>query len=319
VTAKITRAASIKGLAHTLRQAVKEQTLNSIHVAAAFKKLVDLAKPRNFVGQDRSIDVDVSDGIWAELCRQVRQLLIREEMKARDLAATLTAIAKLRSVVPGFKDLTRALIEGVPDVVADMSERSLSDVLWAFGVLQLESAEAVAVRRQVRDQARQKLSGFTPHDLTQAMWGLAVLSDASFVDEVYALVIKHAPQSSNQVAMYDLPTIACAFARLRQWRPRLMEQIAARMSPIIPRLKRWELAALVWTWQQEPRHAGAGKAAARPRSSKSQVQSEFLQALRKEAAERGLTAEEVERSQWGPDESWFEASRSKSELGAAQH
>merc|ERR1712224_900811 len=174
------------------------------------------------------------------------------------------------------------------------------------------------------------LPSLSPRDLAQVAWGLASLEDSSDEDpllgSVASLVAKQAPQVSTKASLLDLPMLACALAKAQGGAvptgpaaDTALDKIAFRLAPVVARLQRWELAALVWTWSQRvPKHlqdrARLAAAAAREDEAtlfaklrnKEWVRKNFGGLLQEEAALRKLQPEEIERSHYGPDTSWYE-------------
>jgi len=321
LTAKLKLVNSPEEIAERLMTGMAMFPLNAIHITAAFFKLSDMRRS----GQDLAVAFEDDAPCWQEVVRQTGRLLSRQEMRSREISVVLLAIARLRDKVPSLqKELVPLILKAIPDQVHSINERSIADIMWSLSVLDSSGAEAEATtaRNVLLPKVSSRLNDFTMQDLAQITWALTSsgVGDQRLLDSIADRVRKQTAQTSTWCALSDLPSLACSFAKLRPWRRFLMEQIAFRVYPVMDRLKRWELAALLWAWEQGPASA-RGTRQVRPQDmpedtalakkkkpSVREVFGFFYDALSREAEARGLSKEQIARSPNGPDESWYEAS-----------
>jgi len=222
------------------------------------------------------------------------------------------------------------LLAALPADLGSMSVQALSTVVWAVSVLELDSDQAKRARQGLVAQMEMRLENFTMQELGQAMWALSAIDeidDTASEEEAVLLmnaadvVTRKAGQTKTESAVADLPRIACALAKFGVWgsstASAAMDNIAFRLSTALPKVKRWELAALIWSWEErpgaKPRNAAiAAKPAItskNPRRPRKWVLEHFLDLLREEGALRNLEPSDIDRSPLGPDESWGVAKR----------
>ncbi|CAJ1397297.1 unnamed protein product [Effrenium voratum] len=218
------------------------------------------------------------------------------DMRSQAVASVLWAVAKLAAadVEPqALLDLLRSSAGRIPDVVSEMKAQEVSNVIWAAGQLAVMSDDLRAVLPVVVDRASVALPSATPQNLGNSVWGLALsnYSDEAFLEAVADKVANEAAGWTPRLAERSLPAVLCAVARLKAefTCDKLLEAVAAKLSPIIDSINDWGLCALTWSYQ------------------KLDVCDDcliFHQDLAMQVAMRNFSQEDVERSSLGP-ETWY--------------
>ena len=218
------------------------------------------------------------------------------EMTSQAVANMLWAVAKLAAadVEPqALLDLLRLSAGRIPDVVSEMKAQEVSNVIWAAGQLAVMSDDLRAVLPVVVDRASVALPSATPQSLGNSVWGLALsnYSDEAFLEAVADKVANEAAGWTPRLAERNLPAVLCAVARLKAefTCDKLLEAVAAKLSPIIDSINDWGLCALTWSYQKLDvcDHCLI-----------------FHQDLAMQVAMRNFSQEDVERSSLGP-ETWY--------------
>mmetsp|Transcript_38541 Transcript_38541/g.109940 ORF Transcript_38541/g.109940 Transcript_38541/m.109940 type:complete len:180 (-) Transcript_38541:165-704(-) len=173
-----------------------------------------------------------------------------------------------------------------------MIAQHVASMIWGYGMLQVKDDAGVdLLLHKLSARALSVLRTFTPQGLANMCWGLALLarSDAALMASVSREVARRTPTMPDRPADFDLPQIACSFARLGM-RPQsrdMLRAIASRTQSLLRRMRPWGLCALAWSYQELD---GAGEFTA------------FRRTVQAEISRRRITPEEVARSQLGPEE-----------------
>jgi len=308
VTTLIKSARSASRLVQILHIAFNTVSINMIHISAA---LIQLGKVKYSLTPDLA-----QDPILVKTTQLANQLVSQNETSSREVANLLAPIAALQNEVPHLQELLPALLKTLPSQISSMTPQAMANVLWALGLLQLNSDEARRVRGMLVSQIIACLPELSMMDIAQSIWGLASCGHRrqDFEKKVLVIVRKQAAQMSSRSAVMDLPQIACAFAKLGIWDEAMMTEIAFRIAPAIKKVKPWGLAALAWSWAQlKPTSVVVETSSLVPtgdaedsskQRSRPAVLARFPNLLQAEVERRGLTSEDIQRSPLGPDDSW---------------
>jgi len=292
--------------------AMDETMLNHIHLVAAFTKLAALKKKAApFSDRIRKSPTLV------EMAKQAARVADRREFRPRETASMLMAAASLRTELPWIGEILGVpLAKWVPEHAATMTPQSFAQTVYGLGVLNLGDEKEVVVAIRACSQAIPvQLGRFSGMDIAQVAWGLGARESreeaGELLDAIEKWVIREAKPMSVRSAVVDLPMIAVAFARLGDWRPKMMDAIARRLyhRPTMQELRLWSLAALVWVWThpsspwqgQSEMHAEFPELApGKGGFEEAELARLFLGRLKKQANRRKVTEEDIERAPMGP-------------------
>eukprot|EP00929_Paragymnodinium_shiwhaense_P047389 TRINITY_DN2403_c0_g1_i1.p1 TRINITY_DN2403_c0_g1~~TRINITY_DN2403_c0_g1_i1.p1 ORF type:complete len:917 (-),score=186.93 TRINITY_DN2403_c0_g1_i1:5-2689(-) len=338
LTKNIKGVRTAKDLSTVLQKALRHINLNSINIVAALSKLAGFRKPAPGV-PPLAEEISATQTTWQEVSRITRRILLRNEVREFELASMASSLAKLQKEAPVLMDIVPNLLAAMGQMhvtTASLDDRWIANVLWALGTLEPRMDEgqrkqALRVFDLLQDRTASMLPKLSARDLAQVVWGLAAFPEfgteegqAPLLEKALNAVVKQAPQVSTKSSLVDLPMVACALSKAGQAVTRgnadkVLEKIAFRLAPVLPKLQRWELAALVWTWEQRvPKglqdKARLAAAAARQDETKllaklrekTWVRENFSGLLQEEAALRNVQPEEIQKAPYGPDMSWYE-------------
>lgn len=312
LTTFIKRTGSPEEFMWVMWTAMDETMLNHIHLVAAFTKLAALKKKAApFSDRIRKSPTLV------EMAKQAARVADRREFRPRETASMLMAAASLRTELPWIGEILGVpLAKWVPEHAATMTPQSFAHTVYGLGVLNLgDEKEVVEAIRACAQAIPLQLGRFSGMDIAQVAWGLGARESreeaGELLDAIEKWVIREAKPMSVRSAVVDLPMIAVAFARLGDWRPKMMDAIARRLyhRPTMQELRLWSLAALVWVWThpsspwqgQSEMHAEFPELApGKGGFEEAELARLFLGRLKKQANRRKVTEEDIERAPMGP-------------------
>lgn len=344
LTKRMQFANSTEALTEFLRMSCQK---NGIHISIALARLGQLRKAAAAnlslakvppAEENKTVGSRARDSIlWSELMRQAKRLLLRGEVAPREVASSLGSLARLLvEEKPDdaddtmFLELVPVLLQVIPSMVDELSARSTAEALWALFALRdieqacvlVDPAALLDIEEMLVNRARSVAVELSMQDVAQILWTLSsnktvAVRHEKLFSELAVIVTKQAPQANERVALIDLPQIACAFGRIGMQKPVLLDNLAFRLTRVVDKLKRWELAALTWSFRAAGRKptierskTKQGKGVA-PEEKPSRIGTiaDFPKLLADKVAERGLTKEEILRSRDGPDSSWYEEAK----------
>jgi len=258
LTAMIVETETARDLPRTLANHMRSTSLNSIHLAAAFRKMANMPKP---------FDITVlRSPTLVDLVEHTERVCERREFDSRHTADLLSSVTKLSAELPGIAArLGPVLAKLVPELADAMSTEELTKTIWSLGMIGSQEHEvtidkAVAAASQ---SSFNKLSNFSMTDLKYTARGLsarAAVDEASvaLLDRLAKNIAESTREMKAKDAMYYLPDIAVSYVKLGIWHTDLMDNVARRLAGTVRKMlkpkptfhMKWSLAALAWCWKQ---------------------------------------------------------------------
>ncbi|CAJ1344390.1 unnamed protein product [Effrenium voratum] len=241
-------------------------------------------------------DANVFSGLLPLLAGRVPYVI--SDMNAQGVANAVWAIAKLSATGTDAEALlgTLPVLAGrVPAVTKQMNTQHVANVMWATGQLSQRHASRVTDIREVLpiivDQAVAVIRQATPQALANSCWGLALslYSDTGFLQAVATRVVDEADGWHSRGAELTLPSLLCAFARLKAaGYEDMLDGACTRLAPMLTQINDWGLCTLSWSYHELDLNDNFLP---------------FRQRLEEEVLSRGFSKHDVERSFLGP-ETW---------------
>ncbi|CAJ1397262.1 unnamed protein product [Effrenium voratum] len=196
--------------------------------------------------------------LWPDLAQAVAK--VGEELDAQGVANVVYTVAVLPTAA--FESVAGVLLrlaERIPAVLPEMNSQEAANLMWAIGQLSRSSRQN-AVPQGLREvvpalvaRCGLLLPQALPQALANACWGLALVghADPDFLAAAAKKVEDEADSWKPAGALLDLPSVLCAFARLKATGHEGMLQAAAKkLQPRLGQLNDWGISAMAWSYQQ---------------------------------------------------------------------
>eukprot|EP00413_Alexandrium_margalefii_P027820 CAMPEP_0204569514 /NCGR_PEP_ID=MMETSP0661-20131031/37786_1 /ASSEMBLY_ACC=CAM_ASM_000606 /TAXON_ID=109239 /ORGANISM="Alexandrium margalefi, Strain AMGDE01CS-322" /LENGTH=170 /DNA_ID=CAMNT_0051577619 /DNA_START=83 /DNA_END=595 /DNA_ORIENTATION=- len=162
-------------------------------------------------------------------------------------------------------------------------------MIWAAGVLQLDSKEVNGTVSMLCDEATLKLQRFTPLELAMTCRALALrgVRNETLMAGFANAVLQKARAWREQDVSVRLPQVLWAHARMGINNEALLELVSEVLTPSLDRLTDASLSMLVWSYVKLDTDGAFA---------------EFRRLLVAKALQRGLDAKAVRRARFGHEE-----------------
>jgi len=216
-------------------------------------------------------------------------------MNEQDLSNIIWAIAVLRPNARETAAHLPDLLVGVLRHADTMRPLPISSIVWSIGQTHLQDALSLEVLQCLAARAARSLEQFSTQHLANFCWGLALckFQDQNIMNRLAAETLRRSPSLQDKAADFDLPQIACSFAKLGIHHGTMLQAISHRILPMLHRVNDWGLCALAWSFTEMDRDDRFV---------------DFKQKLQAEVARRRLSTSDVKRSQNGPEAWWKKTS-----------
>ena len=230
LTSSIKRMLSAEKLIEVLDGAVDGPIFNFFHVSAAYTQLASLKRKRGLHQKDWDSPV------LLRLHAQVEDMILNDQLHARETANVLCSIAQLGDRFSVPTQLLAALCQSIPTKVKGMNEQNLSNSLWACAKLKevasslLDLLEAVpAIVSQIPDTAKDMI----PQALSNCLWASAQLKDvAPDVLQAVPAIVAQIPDKAKAMKPQELSNCIWASAQLKDVAPDVLSAVPAIVAEI---------------------------------------------------------------------------------------
>eukprot|EP00419_Tripos_fusus_P059180 CAMPEP_0172910266 /NCGR_PEP_ID=MMETSP1075-20121228/184305_1 /TAXON_ID=2916 /ORGANISM="Ceratium fusus, Strain PA161109" /LENGTH=512 /DNA_ID=CAMNT_0013768371 /DNA_START=46 /DNA_END=1584 /DNA_ORIENTATION=+ len=175
-------------------------------------------------------------------------------MVLRNLTSSITALAKLQHV-PGVEEMVAPVLECLTEKIKTerFSPVQISASVWAVSEFGLKASDVPELMEGILGQVTpEMLNSFANKDLTNFVWGLALLDirDSELPGHIAALVTERASDMEQKQAEFDLPMLACALTQLQAMNDETWEAMGSRLTKsrkTFRKMRPWGIAALTWS------------------------------------------------------------------------
>ena len=330
LTAGLKNARTPGKLLNILNQWVDSENFNDLHAAAAYDSLVKFGF-RGWVSSSVA-----NSRVLSKLDAGIAEMMKNNELSSRSSSTLLRAMAHLYDRLPALGALLPSLARFVAGRTDDMNTVDLSMSFWATAKLKEAEPEVLDLAPPLAQEIAGKVQYLNPQDLSNCLWSSTQLIDVPEVREIVPVLVRqlllnadsmkelkpktiginlvaltflresvpevqasiedsdifelsasHIARSLLELRGKDVtmtvPTVLWACAKSGLKHPELLRAVSGRFgSSEISKLRDWSLCAMQWSYE--------GLEGFR----------DFQETLASERDYRGLSDEDMEKSQVGP-------------------
>ena len=171
-TVAVKKAPTPKNLIETLDWVVDGRIFDFILASAAYTRLAYFSKRRDGLQQS-----DWDSPVLLRLHAKVEDMVLQDELGARQTANVLWSIAHLSDRFRVPTELLDALVKSVPTMANGMNVQDLSNILWACAKLKDVAPKVLKAVPEIAAQIPNKAKDMIPQHLSNCLWASAQLKD----------------------------------------------------------------------------------------------------------------------------------------------
>eukprot|EP00438_Fugacium_kawagutii_P021950 Skav208046 [mRNA] locus=scaffold1124:15189:16430:- [translate_table: standard] len=250
-TSRIKHAPSAKALIEVLDE-ILDGPFDFYQASSSYHSLATWKRRRSLQSSDWDSPV------IARLHARVRDMVLQDELGARELANVLWSIATLSDEFSLPTQLLVALVKSLPDKAEGMKPQHLSNCLWACAKLEEVAPNVLQIVPAIAAQIPDKAKGMKPQELSNCLWACAQLKDnASEVLEIVVPIVVEVSMKIKDMNAEDLRNLE-ALVPLQELVPEIARLVAdddreedilrssvARLRTLLPRLRGKDLSVAV--------------------------------------------------------------------------
>jgi len=231
-------------------------------------------------------------------------------MKLQDALGSLRGIVDTEEEVPQARRAVQPVLQIILNSFDEMEPRDLVCVLASVGKLYINKLSLKPLLDLTMPRLTlELLEELTLRDVATLTWALSQLGekDDALLGNIVAVATKKMHKDKNKQVLLYVPTIVCAFRRLRYEDHVFNEAFALLLKNkggMLRKMGDWHLAAMKWALPELPRRSATAEADDKATTIPLEVRL-LIEKLNVQVERRKMTSQEVSTSWYGP-EKWAE-------------